>query len=94
MNLRDHTLAWLDSIGADGLMPSNSVKRECVSVDDALATYFDSSFFIPSFLHNDGIYHAEPECCLGCTLPSFEHCKAMNLCDHHKQWLAHKEATK
>jgi hypothetical protein len=74
--LRDHTLAWLDSIGADGLMHPRTnklawsledIKAYIVGIDPQL---------VPAYRHADGSYHTEKEVvkdpCAGCIYDSID----------------------
>lgn len=94
-NLRDHVKAWLESIGADGLMmPDKSI--ELIKADLPQNSWF---YLVPAYRHADGSYHVEPEApdvCvkMKCCEPRGDGCECKNICDHYKSWLAHKEETK
>ena len=76
--LRDHTLAWLDPIGADGLMyPDSVTDRHCWTVDEAFRiTSMQLSAMVPAYRHADGSYHTEKEVvkdpCAGCIYNSID----------------------
>ena len=58
--LRDHTLAWLDSIGADGLF--NEDFPDCEISKDALRSLMGIlADAVPAYRHADGTYHTEKE---------------------------------
>ena len=102
--LRDHTLAWLDSIGADGLMHPRTNKLAW-SIDDIKAYIVGiDPQLVPAYRHADGTYHTEKavpidDPCRSCDEDEDPFCGRLGgPCEAHKAWykywLAHKEATK
>lgn len=100
-NLRDHTIAWLDSIGADGLMVPDGPMWPKARIDEAN----DSccwSVLVPAYRHADGAYHTEADesICHECSGVLFGTCdrkkenKDIAACDLYQSWLAHKEEAK
>lgn len=99
MNLRDHTLAWLESVGADGLMSTTKGGTSFFDkgeIEQAVDSYCTLDL-VPAFRHADGTYHTEPEGwhpCKNCSGPGVPSCKFSETCRGYQSWLAHKEATK
>lgn len=97
--LRDHTQAWLDSIGADGLMSlmSDGLFWSKEQIEDAAgSTYL--TWLVPAYRHADGSYHTDKEIgdepCLKCGSYDGKWCHQLTACKAYHDWLAHKEATK
>jgi hypothetical protein len=91
-NLRDHVKAWLESIGADGLMmPDKSI--ELIKADLPQNSWF---YLVPAYRHADGTYHVEPELTKPCDSCWKEDCisEMAESCQVYmkwkKRWLAHK----
>ncbi|MCK9570964.1 hypothetical protein M0R72_18595 [Candidatus Pacearchaeota archaeon] len=65
MNLRDHTQAWLDSIGADGLMTLDGAVKGDVITKEEFADFSPDAvllvYRVPAYRHADGSYHTEKE---------------------------------
>jgi hypothetical protein len=57
--LRDHTIAWLDSIGADGLMMPNGM-ISVVKDHIGNINHFHADL-VPAYRHADGSCHVEAE---------------------------------
>jgi hypothetical protein len=96
MNLRDHTLAWLDLIGADGLMMPNGM-ISVVKDHIGNINHFHADL-VPAYRHADGSYHTDKEIgdepCLKCGSYDGKWCHQLTACKAYHDWLAHKEATK
>ena len=94
--LRDHTLAWLDSIGADGLMAQDE-HCEILKADFYAWTTINMTF-VPAYRHADGTYHTFPEYCVSCDDEGSgfteAECFGEGACASCKEWLSSKEATK
>lgn len=104
-NLRDHILAWLDSIGADGLMmPDSSGFLYKKGHLERIAHDTELLYYVPAFRHADGTYHTEPKhwflcktCICDCMPIGDDACNARfdaHECTPYQSWLSHKEATK
>lgn len=90
-NLRDHVKAWLESIGADGLMmPDKSI--ELIKADLPQNSWF---YLVPAYRHADGTYHAEKEiieCPCKICHQLYSPCeRESEHCEMYQSWLAHKE---
>lgn len=99
-NLRDHVKAWLESIGADGLMmPDKSI--ELIKADLPQNSWF---YLVPAYRHADGSYHTTKEIpiedpCRSCAYDDDPFCgRPGGPCEAHKAWykqrIDNKEETK
>lgn len=98
-NLRDHTIAWLDSTGADGLMTIPNKHGSMLFFEKHeinLAFEIEkASELVPAFRHADGSYHTDKEYkdpCISCWRACTEDKQANCVFKH--AWLVRKEATK
>lgn len=91
MNLRDHTISWLESIGADGLM--SPVYDGVFWGKDSLRNMPGlPSELVPAFCHADGSYHTDKEYkdpCISCWRACTEDKQANCVFKH--AWLVRKE---
>ncbi len=92
--LRDHTLAWLESIGADGLIDSQGevVTKEDIKDGNLVSLNLRR---VPAYRHADGSYHTTKEIvegpCRECIDENGDWCLRPTVCNAYKQWLANKE---
>lgn len=64
MNLRDHIIEWLDSLGADGLMKPDWEDGPIAITPDDIMRDKDAHLYlqlVPAFRHADGTWHTEAE---------------------------------
>lgn len=104
MNLQQHILEWLDSIGADGMMFDVTFSPVILKANlkDAFAPQVCTDQLVPAYRHADGTYHTAPEhwflcktCICDCMPIEDDACSARfdaNECTPYQSWLAHKEA--
>jgi hypothetical protein len=98
MNLRDHIIEWLDSLGADGLMKLDWEDGPIAITPDDIVRDKDAHLhlqLVPAFRHADGTYHTEPEPCFNCERGHRPECMTPDVpCYWYQPWLSHKEETK
>lgn len=103
MNLQQHIIEWLDSIGADGLMFDVLFSPIFLksNLKEIFAPHINSSELVPAYRHADGTFHTSPPLsmypCKMCKDAWGDECLHEGECekwDAYQSWLSRKGEAK